>query len=85
MLQRAEHGLRVAPGPGMEARAGSQPDPPAETVLGDLPRFREPRMGRPVGPLDHQQLVDGEVARIDVRAGRIESRELVVERLPQDH
>ncbi len=85
VLERRDDGLRVTGGPGMEARAGLQPQPPLEAVVGHVPGLGEARVRSPVRALHHEQLVDRQVAGVDVRAGRVEPRELVVEGLAEDH
>jgi hypothetical protein len=83
VLQRGEHGRRVAEGARVEAKARAEPHAPLEPVLAARPGGGEARMGLPVGPLDQERLVDRDARRVDVRPGGVEPGELVVEGLAE--
>ena len=82
--ERLGDSLRVAGLTGLEAEAWPDPETPDVVAVGILtPRFGEHRAELAVRPTDGDGLVDRAPCRVDVRAGGVAAREVVVVPLAQ--
>ena len=72
VVERREHGARIARLARMKARVGPQSERDLEPVVRDQPVLGEQGSRLPVRALRHERLVDGDARRVDVIASGIE-------------